>query len=279
MNVDLDTGRLIVFLGGLLFWALFERLFTYRSAIAPLPRRVLLHAAVAALNTTLMRLLVYVPLLAWIVYVEQMGWGLARKLGLSGWVEFLLTVVVLDFFDYVWHRANHRIALLWRFHKAHHADNDLDVFTALRFHPGELLISALVKATWIIIWGPSAFAWFLFEASVSLCAQMHHSNIDLPDKLERKFAAFIVTPRFHAAHHLVDRQFGDRNFSTIFSFWDRFFSSLAPGLSQEALRNKPMGLPQGRSETLSPKQLLLEPFKSRNLSFDSVDDVSLSIQD
>ena len=176
-----------------------------------------------------MRLLVYVPLLAWIVYVEQMGWGLARKLGLSGWVEFLLTtVVVLDFFDYVWHRANHRIAFLWRFHKAHHADNDLDVFTALRFHPGELLISALVKATWIIIWGPSAFAWFLFEASVSLCAQMHHSNIDLPDKLERKFAAFIVTPRFHAAHHLVDRQFGDRNFSTIFSFWDRFFCHWHP---------------------------------------------------
>ena len=83
MNIDLDTGRLFVFLGGLIFWALLERLLTYRAAVTPLLRRVALHAAVAALNTTLMRLLIYVPLLAWIVYVEQMGWGLGRWLGLS----------------------------------------------------------------------------------------------------------------------------------------------------------------------------------------------------
>ena len=266
MNIDLDTGRLFVFLGGLIFWALLERLLTYRAAVTPLLRRVALHAAVAALNTTLMRLLIYVPLLAWIVYVEQMGWGLGRWLGLSGWVEFVLTVIVLDGFDYVWHRANHRVAFLWRFHKTHHADNDLDVFTALRFHPGEILISSAAKAIWIVLWGPSAFAWFLFEAIVSLCAQMHHSNIDLPDKLERPLAFIIVTPRFHAAHHLVDRKYGDRNFSTIFSFWDLAFSSLAPWLSHEALRTKRIGLPDGRGDTLSAKQLLLEPFKSRNVA-------------
>lgn len=249
-----------------MLFAAMERFFAYRRATSSLPKRIALHAAVAALNTTLMRLLVYVPLLAWIVYVEQMGWGLSRWLGLYGWVEFILTVIVLDAFDYVWHRANHRVPFLWRFHKGHHADNDMDVFTALRFHPGELFISAAVKAVWIVIWGPSAFAWFLFEALVSLCAQMHHSNIDLPDKLEHPISAIIVTPRFHAAHHLVDRAYGDRNFSTIFSFWDRVFDTLAPWLSHKDLHSMPLGLPEARDITLSPAELLLEPFKSSNVA-------------
>jgi len=271
MDIDLDTGRLVVFLGGLAIWASLEKVWAFRAATQSFTPRVPLHMVIAAFNTTLMRLFVYVPLLAWIVYVEQMGWGLARWLGLHGWLEFVLSVIVLDWFDYLWHRANHRVPWLWRFHKAHHSDNDLDVFTALRFHPGELFISALAKMSWIVIWGPSAIAWFVFEALVSFCAQMHHSNLDLPDRLERPLAALIVTPRFHAAHHLVDRRYGDRNFSTIFSWWDRWSHSLAPWLSHEELRVKAMGLPEGRDQTLQPVQWLLEPIKSRNVKLGSVD--------
>lgn len=272
MDVDLDTGRLIVFLVGLAFWGVLERVVAYRSPISSAGERMILHIAVAALNTTLMRLFVYVPLLAWIVYVEQMGWGLVRWLGINGWLEFVISIIVLDAFDYFWHRANHRVPFLWRFHKAHHFDNDLDVLTALRFHPGELFISAGAKMLWILIWGPSAIAWFLFEAMVSFCAQMHHSNFDLPDSWERPLAKILVTPRFHAAHHLVDRQFGDRNFSTIFSCWDRLFGSLAPWVSHVDLRQMNIGLPQNREQTLSPMQLLLEPFKSRNVDLGGIEE-------
>lgn len=265
MDIDLDSGRLVVFITGLTFWILVERLFSVREATMSLGRRIALHIGVAALNTTLIRVLTYVPLLMWIVYVEQQGWGLSRMLGLYGWPEFILSIIVLDGFDYLWHRANHRVPFLWRFHKAHHLDNDTDVFTALRFHPGELLISSLVKALWIVIWGPSAIAWFLFEALVSLCAQMHHSNIDLPDRVEKVLARLIVTPRFHATHHLVERTYGDRNFSTIFSIWDQLFLSLAPPLAGGEIKGMSMGLPEGRGETLSLVQLLMEPFKPRNL--------------
>ena len=150
---------------------------------------------IATLNTVVIRTLSYVPLLLWIVYVEQMGWGISRWLGISGWTEFLVTIIILDLFDYFWHLANHRITFLWRFHKAHHSDNDMDIFTALRFHPGELLISSLVKASWVVIWGPSAIAWFLFEALVSLSAQFHHSNIQLPDHVDKRLSSFLVTPK------------------------------------------------------------------------------------
>ncbi|MBT7335613.1 MAG: sterol desaturase family protein [Gammaproteobacteria bacterium] len=266
MNIDLDTGRLIVFVGGLFIFAIMERFMASRSATNSLGKRIALHSLIAAVNTTLVRILIYVPLLAWIVYVEQMGWGAARWLGLNGAAEFVVSIVVLDAFDYFWHRANHRIPFLWRFHKAHHSDNDLDVFTALRFHPGELFISSGVKAVWIVLWGPSAIAWFLFEMMVSLCAQMHHANLDLPDRIEKPLAKLWVTPRFHAAHHLVDRQYGDRNFSTLLSCWDTLFSSQAPWITHEGITQKVMGLPDAREQTLSPLQLLLEPLKTRNLS-------------
>jgi sterol desaturase/sphingolipid hydroxylase (fatty acid hydroxylase superfamily) len=265
MNIDLDTGRLVAFLFGLFLWISLEQFFAFRTKTASRNRRILLHLSVAALNTVFVRMLVYVPLLLWIVYVEQMGWGIARWLGLRGWPEFLISIMVLDLFDYFWHRANHRIPLLWRFHKAHHSDNDLDIFTALRFHPGELLISSGVKAVWIVIWGPSAIAWFLFEISVSICAQMHHSNVDLPERIEQKVSKFIVTPRFHTLHHLVERDYGDRNFSTIFSFWDSLFRTKAWHLTRLEIVDMPLGLPDGRDLVLSMTQLLLEPFKTSNL--------------
>jgi hypothetical protein len=145
------------------------------------------------------RVFAYVPFLLWAVYVEEEGWGLSRWLGLVGWIEILLSIVVLDLFDYLWHRANHHVRFLWRFHKAHHADTAMDVTTALRFHPGELLLSALMKAVWIAVWGPTVIAWFLFEALVSLCAQFHHSNIDFPNPVERWLSRgarlLVSTPR------------------------------------------------------------------------------------
>ena len=266
MNIDLDTGRLIVFLSGFLLFLVIEQLFSARTSTLPRYRRATLHAGIAIVNTVCVRLLVYVPLLLWIVHVEQMGWGVARWLGITGWQEFILSVIVLDAFDYFWHRANHRVPFLWRFHKAHHSDNDLDVFTALRFHPGELLISSGVKAIWVVICARPAFAWFLFEISVSVCAQFHHSNIEIQERVEQQLSKVIVTPRFHALHHLVEREYGDRNYSTIFSFWDHLFGTKAKHLSASELQGKEIGLPEGRDVVLSVSELLLEPLKQRNLS-------------
>ena len=267
MDIDLDTGKLVVFLGGLLFFLGIETLAPKRSWSESRLKRFLFHIGIAALNTVLIRLLIYVPLLLWIVFVEQQGWGISRWLGLTGWLELAMSLVVLDLFDYFWHRANHRVTFLWRFHKAHHADTAMDVTTALRFHPGELIISALAKALWIVIWGPTAIAWFLFEAMVSLCAQFHHSNIDFPDRIERVIAAMIVTPRFHASHHAVDRRYGDSNFSTIFSLWDNLFHSYQrPENDDSANRTEnALGLPEARDQAFLPGAWLAEPFKSSNL--------------
>lgn len=268
MEINLDSGRLAIFVGGLALFLLLENLKPARAWAGPRWRRLAFHAGVATFNTVVVRLLAYVPFLLWTVYVEEEGWGISRWLGLTGWTEIIASIIVLDAFDYVWHRANHRIPFLWRFHKAHHSDVEMDASTSLRFHPGELLLSALAKAIWIVIWGPTVVAWFLFEALVSLCAQFHHSNIDFRNPVERWLSLFIVTPRYHAAHHAVDRHWGNANFSTILSLWDRLFGTYSRPADSGATTNAPgtLGLPEGRERAFAPLAWLSEPFQTRNLA-------------
>lgn len=267
MELDLDGGRLVIFLGGLLLFFIIESFRPARPWHDSRVRRVAFHGIVAAFNTVLVRVFIYVPFLLWVVYVEQQGWGISRWLGLDGWFEIILSIVVLDAFDYFWHRANHRIPFLWRFHKAHHADTEMDVTTALRFHPGELVLSSFAKAGWVLVWGPTMIAWFLFEGLISLCAQFHHSNIDLPDSIERQLSHFIVTPRFHTSHHAVDRKYGDANYSTVFSFWDPLFKSYrqAPKSAIGPQSKEAIGLPEARDMSLSLRAWFSEPFTRRNI--------------
>ena len=272
MELNLDTGKLYVFIGGFLLFFLIETFIPRRQWRDSRLKRIGFHAGIAILNTVTIRVLIYVTSLLWLVYVEEEGWGISRWLGLVGWTEIIVSIIVLDLFDYFWHRANHRVRFLWRFHKAHHSDNEMDVTTALRFHPTELIVSGLVKALWIVIWGPLVVAWFLFEALISLCAQFHHSNIDFPDGVERWLSWIIVTPRYHAAHHAVDRHYGDANFSTIFSIWDRIFGTYSQPEAGGAttLGEDALGLPDGRNKTLSIKAWLLDPFKIDNLQLASM---------
>jgi sterol desaturase/sphingolipid hydroxylase (fatty acid hydroxylase superfamily) len=103
---------------------------------------------------------------------------------------------------------------------------------------------------------------------VSLCAQFHHANFDFPDPVEKVLSKILVTPRYHASHHAVDRRYGDANFATIFSCWDPIFRSYsAPGAGGSTTNAADaLGLPEGREDSYSPIALLAEPIKSRNLA-------------
>ncbi len=268
MDINLDTGKLYIFIAGFFIFFVLETFLSRRNLQRPRLQRLAFHIGVAAFNSVTIRVLTYVPFLLWAVLVDEQGWGISRMLGLYGWTEIIVSVIVLDLFDYFWHRANHRVNFLWRFHKAHHSDTEMDVTTSLRFHPGELAISAVVKATWILAWGPTVVAWFVFEILVSLCAQFHHSNIDFPDSVEKPLAHIIVTPRYHLVHHFVNQKYGNANFSTIFSIWDKLFGTYTkPPLALELKRdNHSIGLVEGRDLAFKPLAVLGEPFKARNLN-------------
>ncbi|MDZ7828873.1 MAG: sterol desaturase family protein [Halofilum sp. (in: g-proteobacteria)] len=257
----MEDLKLPIFLAGFALFFLVESLSAERPWQAPRGERLRVHAAMAVFNTVVLRLVLLAPFLYWADYVAGQGWGLAPLLGYSGIGGIVATVIVLDMFDYWWHRFNHRFGFLWRFHKVHHVDTHVDVTTALRFHPGELFISFFVKLIWIVIWGPSLVAFAVFEISVSLASQFHHSNIDFPDRVERYLRLFIVTPRFHASHHTVSRRTGDANFATIFIVWDRLFGTYEEPDPEEM---KELGLAEGREDYLSFMTWLTEPFRQRN---------------
>lgn len=261
----MDDLKLPLFIGGFALFFLIETLAAKRPWQEPRGQRLRMHAGVAVFNTVVLKLIILAPFLYWTEYIASLGWGLAPMLGYSGFGGIIATILVLDMFDYWWHRFNHRVGLLWRFHKVHHVDTHVDVTTALRFHPGELFISFFVKLVWIAVWGPSLVAFAAFEIAVSMASQFHHSNIDFPDRWERVLRLFIVTPRFHTSHHTVSRRTGDANFATIFIIWDHLFGTYR---EPDETEMKELGLAEGRDDYLSFASWLTEPFAQRNQNQD-----------
>ena len=168
--------------------------------------------------------LVVVPLS---IYATQfhLGW---RPDWWAGWPGLLLDLLLLDFLIYWWHRANHEVGFLWRFHEVHHLDRFLDSTSALRFHFGEVLLSAGARAVVIALFDIPIASILVFEALILAAAIFHHSNIALPAPLERVLARVVITPSIHWVHHHKLRRDTDSNYGTILSIWDPLFGSRSP---------------------------------------------------
>ena len=141
------------------------------------------------------------------------------------WVGFALDLLLLDLWVYLWHRANHEWPLLWRFHRVHHLDEFLDATSAVRFHPGEVLISALARAPLVVAADIPLFSIATFDTLVLAAALFHHSNVRVPTALEAGLRALIVTPSHHWVHHHAVRRDTDSNYGTVLSIWDRVFGT------------------------------------------------------
>ena len=196
-----------------------ERLFPVARALGGL-RRLARNFSLASLNA----------ILSFAVVVPVSGlaaqWALDwRPAAWSGWVGLALDLVILDCWIYWWHRANHELPFLWRFHEIHHLDEFLDASSALRFHFGEVFLSALVRAAVILLLGVPFAHVVVFETLIALVTMFHHSNVRVPPRLERLVSFVIVTPSIHWVHHHALRADTDSNYSTLLSVWDRLFAS------------------------------------------------------
>jgi sterol desaturase/sphingolipid hydroxylase (fatty acid hydroxylase superfamily) len=158
-------------------------------------------------------------------------WAAARRIGVLNvlsmplWVGVPVTVVGLDLVSYCWHRANHTVPLLWRFHSVHHSDPRFTASTGLRFHPGELLLSLPLRLLAIVALGAAPVAIVAFEACFAVANFVEHADLDLPLAFERAIGRVVVTPALHRFHHTrvpIDR---DRNFGTVFTLWDRLLGT------------------------------------------------------
>lgn len=225
------TIRLTVFLGLFCILALAEHLRPRRRRTQSQPRRWGTNWAIVLLDTALLRLMAFaLPLLAVGAALDAAdnGWGLFNWLDWPLWVELVLAIAILDFLIWFQHVITHKIPILWRLHRVHHADRDMDVTTAIRFHPIEIGLSMLLKIGAVYVLGPAALAVILFEILLNGCAMFNHANIHLPKPLDRVLRLVLVTPDMHRVHHSIHRDEHDTNFGFSLSIWDRLFGFYTP---------------------------------------------------
>jgi sterol desaturase/sphingolipid hydroxylase (fatty acid hydroxylase superfamily) len=156
---------------------------------------------------------------------DRHGIGLLRWLPWPSWAEALLAFLLLDFWMYLWHRANHAAPLLWRFHRMHHSDPEMDVSTGLRFHFGEVALSTLARLVVLPVLGLSLWQVALYEAVFAPVVLLHHSNLRLPRRLDRGLMLVVVSPAMHRVHHSRWRVETDSNYGSVFPWWDRLLGT------------------------------------------------------
>jgi sterol desaturase/sphingolipid hydroxylase (fatty acid hydroxylase superfamily) len=259
--------RFGAFAGVFVVMALLELAIPKRDLGAPKIRRWATNLSMVGLGIATTRLmgLVAQPLVAVgaALVAEANGWGLFNLLALPGWVEIVAAIVILDFAVWFQHYASHVVPVLWRFHRMHHADTDIDLTTGLRFHPIEIGMSMLYKVGWVFVLGPAPVAVVLFEVILNAGAVFNHANVDLPPWLDRALRLVIVTPDMHRVHHSIVTREHDTNFGFNLAIWDRLFGTYT---DQPAGGHRGMRIGLSDYQEPGPTRLgwsLLLPFRRR----------------
>ena len=214
------------------------------------------------LDTVLVRLVFPTTAVGVALVAEARGWGLFPALDLPRWVSVLLAVMALDLAIYLQHVLFHAVPSLWRLHRVHHADLEVDVTTGTRFHPIEILLSMGLKLGVVAALGMPAVAVLAFEVLLNATSLFNHSNVVLPAPLDRMVRLIVVTPDMHRVHHSVVRAETDSNFGFNLPWWDRLFGTYRaePAAGH---RDMTIGLPIFRgAKELRIDRLLTQPFRS-----------------
>jgi sterol desaturase/sphingolipid hydroxylase (fatty acid hydroxylase superfamily) len=235
-----------------------EILVPYRQSSVSKVKRWINNIALTVFNSLILQLLFAGAVVRTAMYVTTRQLGVLNMMTLPVWVKILVTVAFMDFMLYIWHLLNHEVPLLWRFHRVHHSDLNMDVSTATRFHIGELAISAVIKVALVFLLGASLLGVMIFESALVLCAQFHHSSLKVPKWFERIFWILFVPPSMHRIHHSVIIEERDTNYGTIFSTWDRWLGTLLTDVDQKGIRIG-VGAYQ-KPEKLNFNHLLAMPF-------------------
>ncbi|MCY4300896.1 MAG: sterol desaturase family protein [Aestuariivita sp.] len=220
--------RLTVFLSLFILFALLEWIRPRRAYVQSRPSRWKTNLGLTLLNTLTLRIYALaLPLLAVgaALDAQSKSWGLFNNLNWTPLLELLLIVLILDFAIWLQHMLTHKIPLLWRIHRVHHADCDMDVSTAVRFHPMEIFLSMTLKIGLVYLLGPSALAIICFEILLNGTTLFNHSNVRIPPLFDHLLRIILVTPDMHRVHHSIRRSEHDRNFGFSLSIWDRIFGT------------------------------------------------------
>ena len=217
---------------------------------------------VVVIDTLLVRLTFPFLAVGMAVLAAERGWGLLNVFAVPGWLATILSLLLLDLAIYLQHVMFHAVPALWKLHRMHHADLDIDVTTGARFHPVEIALSMLVKFAAIAALGVPPVAVVVFELLLNASSMFNHANVRVPAPLEPVLRWLLVTPDMHRVHHSVERDETNSNFGFNLSLWDRLFGTYRaqPRAGHEAMA---LGIPELReaAQCSSLAAMLAMPFR------------------
>jgi len=217
--------RFSVFFGMLIIMGLWEVLAPRRARVLTRLLRWTNNLILLVLNIAIARWLFPLAAVGVASFVAANGWGLMNIYEIPFTLAIVLSIIALDFVIYLQHVLVHAVPVLWRLHRVHHADPDMDVTTGLRFHPIEIVLSLLIKFAAIVVLGAPVIAVVIFEILLNAGAMFNHANVRLPIGLDKLLRWFIVTPDMHRIHHSVEDDEANSNFGFSLTWWDRLFGT------------------------------------------------------
>ncbi|MDX1610511.1 MAG: sterol desaturase family protein [Halofilum sp. (in: g-proteobacteria)] len=254
--------RLGAFLGVLALMTTLETIWPCRPRTWLRSQRWPANLAMIAVDSAVVRALFPTAAVGIAWWAQEQGLGLFPWLGVPGWLALVASVLLLDLTIYLQHVAFHYIPPLWRLHRMHHSDVDVDVTTAGRFHPLEIVISMALKAVVVIALGAPAAAVLIFEVLLNATSVFNHANLHLPSALDRVLRWIVVTPDMHRIHHSVIPRETNSNFGFNLPWWDRLFRTYRR-LPEKGYDGMTTGLETFRHvEDNRLLALLVQPFKA-----------------
>ncbi len=137
------------------------------------------------------------------------------------WI-WLVTLLVLDFFFYWYHRASHRSRFLWAAHVVHHSSERMNFGTALRQSPTGPLTRAL-------FYWPLPLLGFhpLVIASAGAVATIYGfwTHTEQIQRIWAPLETIFVSPAHHRVHHGSNPEYIDKNYANFLIIWDRLFGT------------------------------------------------------
>lgn len=262
-NVSQNEGtiRLAVFITLFSIMALSEYFRPRRPLTASKGSRWFTNWTIVVLDSLVVRLIFPAAAVGAALWANSNGYGLFNMIGISEGLAALLAFLVLDFAIWLSHLLSHKVPVFWRIHRMHHSDVNIDVSTALRFHPIEIVLSMLYKVAIVVALGAPAVSVILFEIVLNGAAMFNHANFKLPLWFDKILRILIVTPDMHRVHHSVEQNETDSNYGFNLSIWDRMFGTYTDQ-PKDGHDGMTIGLPQWQED--GPTKLnwsLMVPFR------------------
>jgi len=263
--IEYQASRLVFFALTFMALAWWETRAAWRPWLTYRLLRWRRHFGLAVISQLCVRIVFPMLAVGAAITVKQNNIGIFNQYHVPYIIAFIVGMIALDFVIYLQHRLLHRYGFLWRLHRVHHMDKQVDVSTGLRFHPIEALFTTGAKIVGVGFFGVPPLAVFVYELLLNFATLFTHVNIVLPKRWEQRLRKVIVTPGMHRIHHSDFSYNTNSNYGFCLSIWDKFFSTYVP-YPYTGERRMLFGLSEYRDPKFQTlENMLLVPFNVKHL--------------